>query len=84
MDSQRNSGSELLLETPNSHLSGPHKPLRSNSNVDAVICERFLRSLCKTMLHFVVQNDAVLCESEEVGLLSAGAGQLGSRVLAPG
>lgn len=52
MDSQRNLGSELLLETPNNHLSGPHKPLRSNSNVDAVICE--------SVLLLVVQNDAAL------------------------
>lgn len=76
MDSQRNSGSELLLETLNIHLSGPHKPLRSNSNVDAVICE--------SVLLLVVQNDAALRESEEAGRLSAGASQLGSRVLAPG
>lgn len=37
-DSPWNLGNELLLEATKSHLSGPCKQLRSNSNVDAVIC----------------------------------------------
>lgn len=59
MDSQQNSGNELLLEALNSHLSGPHKRLSSNSSVDGDICE----SVPLT----VVQNDALLGKTEEAG-----------------
>lgn len=50
-------GNELLLEAAKSHLSGPCKQLRSNSNVDAVICE--------SVPLIIVQNDAIHGKSEE-------------------